>query len=146
MIYTELFTQLVRAEIDLWDALDERLHADTGVSVSQFQALSAVASIDGGARVLDISNEMSITVGATSKLVDRLERDALVVRQSNPTDRRSSIVVLTEQGRTALHTANVSAEKHLRMMLESDMPQSRAESLASNLSELRSLVVNGVSS
>ncbi|CAN5625649.1 hypothetical protein BH10ACT7_BH10ACT7_25760 [soil metagenome] len=146
MTYTELFTQLVRAEIELWDALSERLHADTGVSVSQFQALSAVASIDGGARVQDISNEMSITVGATSKLVDRLERDAFVVRQSNPTDRRSSIVVLTDEGHRALQSAAAGAEKHLRMMLESGIPQSRAESLASDLSELRSLVVNGVSS
>ena len=146
MTYTNLFTQLVRAEIELWDALTERLQAETGVSVSQFQALSAIAGLEGTARVQDISNEMSITVGATSKLVDRLERGSLVARQSNPADRRSSIVVLTEEGRRALQAATGSAEKHLRMMLGSGIPESRADTLASDLTALRSILVNRVDS
>ena len=52
----------------------------------------------GAARVQELRTELGITVGAASKLVDRLERDGLVVRTAHPHDRRSSLVTLTAPG------------------------------------------------
>jgi len=40
-------------------------------------------------RVFDIKEELSITVGGTSKLVDRIEAAGLCRRRANPDDRRA---------------------------------------------------------
>ena len=141
MTFTELFAQLVRAEIQLWNSLDHHLQANADVTLATFQALSAVAGAAGSVRVQDISDELSITVGASSKLVDRLERDGLARRESNPEDRRSSIVVLTEAGRLARSAAAAATEDHLRALLAPLYSPARAADLASELGSLRARVL-----
>jgi DNA-binding MarR family transcriptional regulator len=137
--YTALFTAFVRAEIDLWNSLNTSLHSSVGVTLPQFQALAAVARFDGSARVQDISEEMSITVGATSKVVDRLERDGLATRASNPADRRSSIVKLTPTGLEVLAGARDAVEAHLVGLLGATYSPERAVELTTDLTALRAL-------
>ncbi|MDN4639159.1 MarR family winged helix-turn-helix transcriptional regulator [Agreia sp. PsM10] len=140
--YLTMFTQLVQTEIALWNALDERLAAETGHTLGQLQAVTAIASLDGPARVQDISAAMSITVGATSKLVDRLEASGLAVRAANPNDRRSSIVSLTEAGSRFLDTASAMAETHLADALGGILTNGREAALTDELSSLRSQVAS----
>lgn len=146
MTYTDLFTELVRAEIELWNSLEEKLRDDAGITLGQYQALSAVAKLNGSARVQDISQEMFITVGATSKLVDRLERDGQAMRTSNPTDRRSSVIALTQSGLKSLAAAGSVIESHLRSTLGGSYPESRASELAAELTALRMQITAGVTS
>jgi MarR family multiple antibiotic resistance transcriptional regulator len=101
----DFFTSLVRYEIDLWNTIDEALQSQGQISLAQLQAVSVVAEHAGAARVHDVSGEIGITVGAASKLVDRLERDGLAVRSPNPHDRRSSLIALTVAGTRALRAA-----------------------------------------
>jgi DNA-binding MarR family transcriptional regulator len=61
------------------------------------------------ARVQDLSHDIGITVGAASKLVDRLERDGLAVRSPNPANWRSSLIALTGRGQEAFSTAHETA-------------------------------------
>lgn len=135
--YTDMFTELVRVEIELWNGLDSQLESEVGLSLSQFQALAAIRTSGGSARVQDISAEMLITVGATSKLVDRLERDGLAVRSAHPNDRRSSIVALSDRGLSALSAADAAAEIHLQHVLGGALPADGAELLLGQLSALR---------
>lgn len=95
------FDTVVRYETYLWNHLDDRLRAAGGVSLSTLSALRVVRHHDGTGRVQDLRTDLGITVGAASKLVDRLERDGLAVRSANPDDRRSSLVTLTAAGETA---------------------------------------------
>jgi DNA-binding MarR family transcriptional regulator len=94
-----LFADLVRLEIELWDAVEARLRADLGVGLATAQTLAVVAE-ETDCRVHDIVRGLSITVGGASKTVDRLERDGLVARRPHPSDRRSSVVALTRTGAT----------------------------------------------
>jgi DNA-binding MarR family transcriptional regulator len=96
-----LFADLVRLEIELWDAVEARLRAELGVGLGTAQTLAVVASVQD-CRVHDIVSALSITVGGASKTVDRLERNGLVARRPHPSDRRSSVIVLTRAG-TATH-------------------------------------------
>src|SRR3954447_11924304 len=96
-----LFADLVRLEIELWDAVEARLRADLGVGLATAQTLAVVAGTPE-CRVQDIVRDLSITVGGASKTVDRLERSGLVARRPHPTDRRSSVIALTPAG-TKLH-------------------------------------------
>jgi MarR family transcriptional regulator, organic hydroperoxide resistance regulator len=94
-----LFADLVRLEIELWDAVEARLRADLDVGLATAQTLAVVAAVED-CRVHDIVRGLSITVGGASKTVDRLERHGLVVRRPHPSDRRSSVIALTRAGAT----------------------------------------------
>src|SRR3954451_10049137 len=92
-----LFADLVRLEIELWDAVEARLRAELGVGLATAQTLAVVATVED-CRVHDIVRGLSITVGGASKTVDRLERHGLVVRRPHPSDRRSSVLALPRAG------------------------------------------------
>ena len=101
----EFFDVLVRYEIALWNAVDRELNEQDLISLAQLHALRVVNSYGGRARVQELSDDIGITVGAASKLVDRLERDGLAVRRPNPDNRRSSLVTVTPAGQQALEVA-----------------------------------------
>jgi len=109
----DFFDALVRYETYLWNHLDDRLVATGGVSLANLTALRVVRRHAGSARVQELRTELGITVGAASKLVDRLERDGLVVRTANPHDRRSSLVTLTPAGDSAHDTGVVLVDAEL---------------------------------
>ncbi|HEY3438262.1 MAG TPA: MarR family transcriptional regulator [Actinotalea sp.] len=97
----DLFDVLVRYETHLWNHLDDRLRTDGQVSLATLSALRVVRAHAGECRVQELRTDLGITVGAASKVVDRLERDGLAVRGANPDDRRSSLVTLTPAGDVA---------------------------------------------
>ncbi len=133
---TALFTDLVRLETRLYNALDARLKAEHDLPLGQFEFLRFIASRDS-ARVFDLAGEMAITVGATSKAVDRLESAGRIRRTANPADRRSSLVEITAAGRRALETATPTVEAELQTWIGSVLPASVLDQLATNLSMLR---------
>jgi DNA-binding MarR family transcriptional regulator len=133
---TALFTDLVRLETRLYNALDARLKAEHDLPLGQFEFLRFIASRDS-ARVFDLAGEMAITVGATSKAVDRLESAGRIRRTANPADRRSSLVEITAAGRRALEAATPTIEAELQTWIGSVLPASVLDQLATNLSMLR---------
>lgn len=98
----EFFDVLVRYEVALWSAVDRELGRRGQVNLAELHALRILGRYDGAARVQDLSDDIGITVGAASKLVDRLERDELASRRPNPGNRRSSLIALTAAGQQAL--------------------------------------------
>jgi DNA-binding MarR family transcriptional regulator len=135
--YIDLFTEFVRLEIEVWNSLDADLQGSAGITLAQFQALSAIRKNAGSARVQDISTELMITVGATSKLVDRLERDGFAARSANPDDRRSSVINLSARGERALKAADHAAEQHLRTVFGNAIPAERVARMIDELASLR---------
>jgi DNA-binding MarR family transcriptional regulator len=115
---TALFTQLTRFEGDVRNAVDKRLRSDHGLQLTWFEAMHAM-STNPTCRVLDIKDELSITVGGASKLVDRIEAAGLCRRRTNPNDRRSQIVQLTPAGRRLLMKATTSFDDELQNRLGS---------------------------
>jgi len=101
----EFFDALVRYEVALWSAVDQELGRQDQIRLGELHALRVVGRYDGQARVQDLSGDIGITVGAASKLVDRLERDGLAARRPNPANRRSSLITLTATGQQALVSA-----------------------------------------
>ncbi|MFI7065617.1 MarR family winged helix-turn-helix transcriptional regulator [Kribbella sp. NPDC050124] len=133
---TALFTDLVRLETRLYNVLDARLKAEHDLPLGQFEFLRFIAA-RGSARVYDLAQEMAITVGATSKAVDRLESTGRVRRTANPHDRRSSLVTLTPEGERILAAATPTVESELRIWVGSILPAEVLDNLAVSLSMLR---------
>jgi MarR family multiple antibiotic resistance transcriptional regulator len=102
----ELFDALVRYEVVLWDTVDAELRRRGEVGLATLHALRVLDRHGGRARVQDLSDDIGITVGAASKFVDRLERDGLASRRPNPSNRRSSLLALTDAGQAALSNAS----------------------------------------
>ncbi|WP_410631885.1 MarR family winged helix-turn-helix transcriptional regulator [Amycolatopsis sp. cmx-4-83] len=98
------FSDLVRCETRLYNALNDRLRERHGIVTSQYEFLRHLRE-HPGSRVADLAAEFAIGIGATSKGIDRLERHGWIARQPNPADRRSSLLVLTAEGASLTEAA-----------------------------------------
>jgi DNA-binding MarR family transcriptional regulator len=131
-----LFRDLVRLQIELWNGVDARLRADHELPLTWFEPLSVVAA-RAGCRVQDIAADLVITVGGTSKLVDRLEAAGLCRRRPHPGDGRSSVIELTDSGRAVLDRAAASYTDELQRRLGTALPAAELQTLATTLRRLR---------
>jgi MarR family multiple antibiotic resistance transcriptional regulator len=94
---SDLFDNLVRCETRLYNELNDRLREAHGIVTSQFESLRYIRDHED-ARVADIAAYAAIGIGASSKGIDRLEKQGWVRRLPNPADRRSSLLELTKDG------------------------------------------------
>jgi len=131
-----LFSDLIRFETELWNAVDTRLRSEHDLPLAWFEPME-VMSKHTACRVFDIKEELSITVGGTSKLVDRIEGAGLCRRRANPDDRRSQIIELTPAGRRLLAKATESFEDELHTRLESVVTGRALDQFGATLMRLR---------
>jgi DNA-binding MarR family transcriptional regulator len=141
----ELFNELVRFETELWNAVDARLRAVFDLPLAWFEPMQVIDRVSS-CRVYDIASELSITVGGTSKLVDRIEADGQCRREANPDDRRSSLIELTLSGRRLFHRATAAFEEELQTRLGSAVPTRQLTQFHATLKKMRAnnAHVNGV--
>jgi DNA-binding MarR family transcriptional regulator len=132
----EVFNDLIRFEIELWSAVDARLKSELNLPLTHFEPMAVIDRIPG-CRVYDIAKELDITVGGTSKLVDRIEASGFCRRLPNPADRRSSLLELTEAGKRMLAEAGAAFDEELQRWLGSAVPERTLRQFASTLSRLR---------
>jgi DNA-binding MarR family transcriptional regulator len=99
-------TDLIRLEIALWERVDARLRESHELPLAFFESLLFISRAPmGSMRVGDLARALRVTVGGTSKLVDRIERAGLIAREPDPDDRRASRVALTAAGKRKLTAA-----------------------------------------
>jgi DNA-binding MarR family transcriptional regulator len=97
-----LFDATVRYEVVLWGRLELAVARACDIKLGSLTALRTIAGRDGTGRVQDAAADLGITVGAVSKIVDRLEHRGYVRRLPNSADRRSSLIEITEAGAEVL--------------------------------------------
>ncbi len=114
----EWTSDLIRLEIMLWDRVDARLRHQHDLPLSFFESLHFVGATRGGLRVGDLARRLGVTVGGTSKLVDRIEQTGLIARELDPGDRRASRVVLTQRGRRTLRAARTTYQDEVARFLD----------------------------
>jgi MarR family transcriptional regulator, organic hydroperoxide resistance regulator len=131
-----VFNDLIRFEIELWNAVDTRLKADFDLPLTHYEPM-AVIDRTPGCRVYDIGTELLITTGGASKLVDRIEASGYCRRLPNPADRRSSLLELTPRGRSILADATVAFDQELQHRLGTAVPERTLRQFAATLSRLR---------
>ena len=85
----------------------------------------------------DIAEELSITIGGTSKLVDRIEAAGYCVRRANPADGRSSVIELTAAGRRILTKATRAFEDELQTRIGSAVSARSLQQLYISIVKLR---------
>jgi MarR family transcriptional regulator, organic hydroperoxide resistance regulator len=137
----DLFHQLVRFETELWNAVDARLRADFDLPLTRLEPMQVIARRPS-CRVNDIAEELAITIGGTSKLVDRIEAAGYCFRRANPDDGRSSVIELTAAGRRILAKAAKVFEDELETRIGSAVSARSLEQLYSTIVKLRAANAN----
>ena len=132
----QLFNDIIRFEIELWNAADVRLRHEFQLPLPQFEPMSVIDRLPG-CRVYDVATELGITTGGVSKLVDRIEARGYCRRLPNPADRRSSLLELTAEGKRVLTEAGVAFDEELQRMLGSAVPERTLRQFAAVLVRLR---------
>lgn len=118
--HAALFEALLHAEVALWNRLEKDLwRTANSATLARYLVLKQIdqSAPAGGPRVQDIARRQHTTVGAASRLVDRLVGDGLVVRTPCPKDRRSSRLSLTDKGRMRMESAAQTFEGTLQAAL-----------------------------
>ncbi|MEU3411741.1 MarR family transcriptional regulator [Streptomyces sp. NPDC006658] len=133
------FSDLVRCETRLYNALNDRLRERHAIVTSQFEALRYLRD-HPGSRVADLAAEFAIGVGAASKSVDRLERQGWLVRQPNPSDRRSSLLALTDDGSRLVDAAEQTFGGVLAELLGDTLRGPSATAVVHVVAKLRSVL------
>ncbi|WP_340017271.1 MarR family transcriptional regulator [Paenibacillus sp. FSL K6-1318] len=91
-----LFRVWVKASKTVFDDVVKDIER-SGISNENFMVLELLYN-KGPHTVQNISEKFSIPSGSITYVVDKLEKKELVKREPSPTDRRSSNVVITDQG------------------------------------------------
>ena len=131
------FCDLVRCETRLYNAVNDRLRERHGIVTPQFEALRYLRD-HPGTRVADVAAEFAVGIGSASKVVDRLEARGWAERQPNPSDRRSSLLALTDDGRRLVDAAEVTFGERLAELIADAPGALLVTAAAQALSRLRS--------
>jgi MarR family transcriptional regulator for hemolysin len=101
-------------------ALDRKLKG-TGVSPAQFLALAHLIAL-GPLSQSELVDRLSITSATGVRLVDRMERDGWVTRQSDSKDGRVKLVVLTKRAVEVWEQVSRGAREMLNQAYEGVHP------------------------
>jgi DNA-binding MarR family transcriptional regulator len=134
-------TELIQLEIALWDRIDARLKAAHDLPFAFFEPLHLIARApEGSLRVGDLARGLRITVGGTSKLVDRIEQAGLIAREPDPADRRVSRVALTTAGKRNLTAALKTYEAEVAGILDGALSSEEQHQMSDYVSRLLSSI------
>jgi DNA-binding MarR family transcriptional regulator len=86
-----------------------RLHFD--ISLARFDYMAQLFRHRSGVKMNQLSRQLMVTTGNVTGLTDDLERDGLVKRVPDPSDRRAWRVSLTPKGRRSFQAMAIEHEK-----------------------------------
>jgi DNA-binding MarR family transcriptional regulator len=135
------FDDLIRVETVIWDEIDSRMRAECNTPLSRFEPMAVIASSEQ-CRVSDVADQLSITMGGASKLVERIRADGLCERRPNPSDRRSWFFRLTSRGTEVLAEAQRVFDLAVHDVLGTRIDERRLRELAGLLNDLRHASTN----
>ena len=114
-------------------AVGERL----GVNVTDMECL-ALIFFKGLATPSELSRYSGLTSGATTAMLDRLEKARLVERRPNPKDRRGTLIVLTNERNQEMDGLFAPARQAVAL-LNASYPERELEIVADYLKRLTNI-------
>ncbi len=105
---------LVQAVANVEIELGRLLQEQHGFGLSDYRALEVLSrSANSELRMQELAAYLQLNQSSVSRMVERLERGGLTIRDLCPDDKRGVYTVLTEKGRTRLEAARPDYEKAL---------------------------------
>jgi len=125
----KLWLRLYRPVSVMERELRSQFQREFGVSLSRFDALSALDRAPEGLLMGELSERLLVTNGNVTGLISRMLADGLVTRKAEATDRRSYRVTLTAEGRNTF-TCMARAHAGWLSALLADLPRDSATQLS----------------
>ena len=107
-------------------AVGSRFAARESLHATDVQALSALAMAGGHLGAGELARALELSSGATTRLIDRLERVGHVARSTDPYDRRRRVVAITTSAQTTAGEYFGSLATTIERVLEPYDDQERA--------------------
>lgn len=119
-----LWLRLLSCTTRIEDAIRQRLREQFEITLPRFDLMAQLEREPEGLSMSELSRRMMVTGGNVTNIVDQLEQEGLVVRQSQPGDRRAFRVSLTSSGRK---TFTAMAQEHEDWVVELLSPLSERQ-------------------
>lgn len=101
----EIFGRIInQASHQMGRAMDAYAH-QLGITGMQLSVIDYIATVDFAPIQHDVELEFNIQRATATVLLQRMERDAIIVRLPSPTDARQKLIKLTDHGQTLARDA-----------------------------------------
>ncbi len=121
------FTRLLRASASTTRLLSAELLEEHGLTINDYEALLVLSHADGQRlKRVDISRQLLLTPSGITRLLEGLEAEGLVERESCPSDLRITYAHLTETGSQRLKAASCAHVASITALFESTSTRARS--------------------
>jgi DNA-binding MarR family transcriptional regulator len=133
----QTWTRLLRAHAATTQLLGGRLQAAHGLSINEYETLSALAHAPGQRlKRVDLARKLLLTPSGVTRLLDGLRDAGLVERISSDADLRVAYAQLTDAGAAKLEGAARNHVGVIRALLESRLSRPEIAQLGDLLGKL----------
>ncbi|GIT92944.1 hypothetical protein JANAI62_34020 [Jannaschia pagri] len=114
--------------VELIDRLAPALLRLQGSGATRGPRVAALARLakDGPATMRDLATELSVSPQAITGLVDALEADGLVGREKHPTDRRKTVIRVSDHAAATAKAARAARTDDLSRLFDDISKEDRA--------------------
>ena len=141
-------TQSQRARVGLWLRLarcynlamrELRTGLRKDCTMPQFDVLAQLERSPDGLTFSALSEKLLVTAGNLTGIVDRLEKQGLARRETNPRDRRQTFIKLTDEGRAYCDKVIPQHTQDIAKLLEG-LSDNAVQNLRNDLAQLAGLL------
>ncbi len=132
----KLWLRMLSCTVRIENEIRTRLRATFGITLPRFDLMAQLERHPEGMRMGELSKRMMVTGGNVTGITDQLEREKLVQRVPDPSDRRAWAVRLTPAGRTAFAEMAAVHERWIDEML-ADIPAQDKSALIGMLTSMK---------
>ncbi|MDI6835092.1 MAG: MarR family transcriptional regulator [Rhizobiaceae bacterium] len=116
---SDLWLRLIHAVASVEADLERILQERHGLGLSEYRALQILSRSPGSElRMQALAAHLRLNQSSVSRMVERLERAGLAVRDLCPDDKRGVYTVLTDKGRAGLENAEPDYDTALAASLK----------------------------
>ena len=131
------FARLLRAHASTTRLLSAELLEEHGLTINDYEALLVLSHADGQRlKRVDISRRLLLTPSGITRLLEGLEAEGLVERESCATDLRVTYAHLTETGALRLQAASCAHVASITALFEEHLDENEITALADTLDKL----------
>ena len=127
---------LAKVRARIWEALDRELQAREQISMTWFEVLARLAESNGALPMNELASALLSSPSGMTRLVDRIEFSGLVRRTPHQSDRRVTLVELTDQGSDLLERVMPDIKRVVVEGFASRLTNEQAQTLRSILEQL----------
>ncbi len=132
----KVWLRLLSCSTQIETTIRQRLRREAGITLARFDFMAQLHRHPDGLTMSVLSRYLMVTGGNVTGLADELEKEGLVERTADPSDRRTSRVSLTRKGRKLFDRLAAEHESWLVAMF-GGMPKGDMTQLYDLLGRLR---------